>query len=485
LGAYGGAETSVDEHEQILGSRDATTTFQVPLGQRQLFLDDYGIAGIENLERTLHQPVKKGAVIWPDRPWEYSLQTRCAPIWDPNAGRFKLWMITSTTIPGVAEMTYGESTDGIHWTKPILRQKTLQGTLENNIVTVDPSREWPANGIENVVFDPHDPDPSRRFKGFAHVYTREPMVSPDGIHWEFLDVPALPSADESNLSYDHLTRTFIATLKTNGPYGRAHALWTSKDFEHWTDLGVLFHADEQDQILGRKQMEARLANPALYHPPGIDPADCTVDVYNIGVSRYEGVYLGFPAMFHHTGTSGFHLVQLASSRNLKNWKRLGDRKTFIGPSEIASGAYDLTQILPPSGPVIRNDELWFYYTGIKYRNPPEGAEKVGAVCRAVLRRDGFISLDAGADAGTLLTQPFTVTAKTLFVNVDADEGEFRAEILDSDGTVLARSAPLNGDHPRGEVRWRRGHLADLQGKEISIRFTLRNAAFYSYWLGKA
>ncbi|MCF6287499.1 MAG: hypothetical protein L3K26_20295 [Candidatus Hydrogenedentes bacterium] len=472
LGAYAGEEVN-----------NVVTAFHIPLGQRQLFWDDYGIARIENLKRTLHQPEKKGAVIEPDQSWEYSLQTRCAPVWDPNVERFKLWMITSTTIPGVAGTTYAESADGIHWTKPVLRQKAIQGSLENNIVTVDPKREWPANAIENVVFDPDDLDPSRRFKGFAHVYTREPMVSPDGIHWKLLDVPALPSADESNLTYDRLTGIFIATLKTNGPYGRAHAIWTSTDFEHWTDTGVVFHADEEDQILGRVHMEGRLADPALHHPPDIDPEDCTVDVYNIGVSRYEGLYLGFPAMFHHTGTMGFHLVQLACSRDLKTWDRLGNRETFIGPSTVASGAYDLTQILPPTGPVIRGDELWFYYTGIKYRKPPEGAKKVGAICRAVLRRDGFISLDGGDQAGMLLTQPFTLAGKKLFVNVDAEEGELRAEVLDKDGTVLAMSALLKGDQLRGALRWAQGDLAELTGTLIRLRFTLRNAAFYAYWLG--
>ena len=458
---------------------------RVPLGQRQLFIDDHGIATIERLKRTLHQPAKKGAVIRPDRSWETVLQTRCAPAWDPEVKRFKLWVVASTTIPDVGEMTYAESEDGIHWTKPNLCQKEIQGTLENNIVTVDPKLEWPANAIENVVFDPDDVDPSRRFKGFANATNREPIVSPDGIHWKRLNVPALPSHDESNLSYDRLTGTFIATLKTEGPYGRAHAIWTSRDFENWTDLNVVFHADEEDQKLGRQNMEARLADPTLHRPSSIDPARCTVDVYNIGVSRYEGLYLGFPAMFHRTDSMGFHLVQLACSRDLKTWKRLGDRKTFIGPSTVASGAYDLTQILPPTGPVVRGEELWFYYTGIKYRGePPKGAKNIGAVCLAVLRRDGFISLDAGQKEGTLLTEPFTVAAGKLFVNVDAPKGELRAEALAGPGNVLAVSAPVKGDRPRAELTWQKGDIGDLLGKVVSLRVTVRNARFYSYWLGE-
>ena len=64
--------------------------FEVPVAQRQLFLDDHGIASTENLEHTLHTPEKKGAVIEPQLPNETSLQIRCAPAWDPVAGCYRI-----------------------------------------------------------------------------------------------------------------------------------------------------------------------------------------------------------------------------------------------------------------------------------------------------------------------------------------------------------------------------------------------------------
>jgi len=107
------------------------------------------------------------------------------------------------------------------------------------------------------------------------------------------------------------------------------------------------------------------------------------------IFRYEDLYIGLPAIFYRTADQdgdGFHHVQLICSRDMRDWKRLGDRRAFIGPSPVDSGAYDLTRILPPSRPILRGDELWFYYTGIKYRCPPEGARDLGAVCLAALRR---------------------------------------------------------------------------------------------------
>ena len=272
--------------------------FDVPAGERQLFLDDVDIAKIENLERTMHQPAKRGAVIRPSFPAETSLQTRNAPAWDPEAKVFKIWLITSGIHSGT---TYAESEDGLHWRKPPLRQREVNGSLENNVVSIDPKREWPANAIENVVIDPDDPNPSRRYKGLAHCYSREPIVSPDGIHWKLLNVPKLPSADESNMSYDRQTGTFIATLKTGGPHGRSHAIWTSKDFETWTNLNVTFHADDLDQKLGAENIKARFADPTLQQPSYNVPAVYNVDVYNMGIFRYEGLYVGMPSMFHRTG----------------------------------------------------------------------------------------------------------------------------------------------------------------------------------------
>ncbi|MBI5093513.1 MAG: hypothetical protein HZB26_13860 [Candidatus Hydrogenedentes bacterium] len=487
--------------------------FRVSLGQRQLFLDDHGIAKVENLERAMHPPVKRGAVIRPSFPVETSLQTRSAPAWDPGEKVFKLWLIVSR--PGNGSGTgYVESVDGLHWTKPVLRQKEANGSLENNLVTVDPKREWPANAMENVVRDPDDPDPSRRYKGLGHCFDREPMVSPDGVHWKLLDVPKLPSSDESNLSYDPQTRMFIAMLKCAGPHGRSHALSTSQDFEHWTKPELTLHADDLDQEIAREKIKARFADRSLQQPSYNIPESYNADVYNMAVFRYEGLYIGLPAMFYQTGKvpkdwpgfddprippemvkayresgdwSGFHEVQLACSRDLRNWKRLGDRKPFIGCSPLGGGAYDLACVLPPSFPVVRDDQLWFYYTGgMNYglvRNKGVDSDTF-AVCLAILRRDGFISLDADEKEGALLTEPFTMPGGALFVNVDASNGEIAAEVLDDEGKVVAVSAPLKGDQLRGALRWQSGDIADVKGRVVSIRFKLRNAAFYSYWFAE-
>ena len=178
------------------------------------------------------------------------------------------------------------------------------------------------------------------------------------------------------------------------------------------------------------------------------------------------------------------------SRDLKTWRRLGDRQPWLEISRLGSGAYDSKIILPPSAPLVRGpgcldgadevsrDQLWFYYAGGKAEPDPVHM----AICLAVLRRDGFVSLDAGENEGQVLTRPFTVPGSQLYVNVAAPRGELGVEVLNGAGQVVAQSAPLIGDLQRAPVKWATGHIAALKAQRASLRFTLRNAQFYSYGL---
>ena len=82
----------------------------------------------------------------------------------------------------------------------------------------------------------------------------------------------------------------------------------------------------------------------------------------------------------------------------------------------------------------------------------------------------------------MLTEPFKLPGTKLLGNVDAPKGELRGELLNGDGNVVAKSKPLTGDVLREPVTWAEGNIADLKGRTASLRFTLRNGQFYSYWL---
>ena len=110
----------------------------------------------------------------------------------------------------------------------------------------------------------------------------------------------------------------------------------------------------------------------------------------------ESLFLGFPAMFHtiNNHSDGFDAIELASSRDLRQWNRVGNRSWFIPPSTAGSGAFDMQQLIGPSNVLVVGDELFMYYTCLKYRGhmPPLEHDRLdtdaGAVCLATLRRDG-------------------------------------------------------------------------------------------------
>lgn len=457
-----------------LGAAD-DAPFAPKLNERQLFLDDADVAKIENLTATMHRPEKRGALLRSPDP-KQTLQTRTAPVWNPDTKQYLLWTLGTDT-------SLWQSGDGLNW-QPAARNPNLR--------------------IDMAVYDPRDPLAARRFK--APILNGGFAVSPDGFEWTKLDLPPVPSSDEGNFSYDPDEGLFLHTIKRKGPHGRSVAIATSRDFATWTDLGVVFGADDEDQARGGRNIEARAKNRSLEPVRFQSPDAYNVDVYNMGVFRYGGRYIGLPAMYHATGkipnypnTDGFHLVQLVASRDLKTWRRLGDRQPFIGPSHIESGAYDLTQIISPSAPVVHGDELWFYYTGLKYRSnwdyegtfpngktiPIPGRDgDVGAVCLAVLRRDGFVSLDAKDKSGSVTTRPLTVPAGRLHINVDARGGELRVEAIDGIGQTTAQSATIRGDRRSQEIVWERGSPPPA-GQPVSLRFTLQNARLYSYWFAPA
>jgi len=136
------------------------------------------------------------------------------------------------------------------------------------------------------------------------------------------------------------------------------------------------------------------------------------------------------------------------------------------------------------GCLIVGSKLYFYVSG-RAGVAGSAAQGVCSTGLAILRRDGFASMDAGATGGTLTTRPLRFSKQSvLFVNVDAPEGELRVEVLDEKGAGVLQSEPIKGDTTLRKVTWpEQKNLEPLVGKTIRLRFTLRNGALYSFWTG--
>ena len=85
------------------------------------------------------------------------------------------------------------------------------------------------------------------------------------------------------------------------------------------------------------------------------------------------------------------------------------------------------------------------------------------------------------EKGPLLTQPFKVNGKELFLNLDAEGRELSIEILSLNGTPLAIFTNICGNHTAIQIQWKEGKLAELRGQKAYLRINLRQTQLYSYW----
>ncbi len=139
------------------------------------------------------------------------------------------------------------------------------------------------------------------------------------------------------------------------------------------------------------------------------------------------------------------------------------------------------------GCAVVGDDLYIYARGPK-GNAPHFHDAGGSTGLATLRRDGFASMDAGADEGVLVTRPVRFNGRHLFVNVDCDSGELLTEILGEDGDVIAlfsreHCERIQADKTICQVRWAGVRdLSELAGKTVRFRFHLRQGRLYGFWV---
>jgi hypothetical protein len=179
---------------------------------------------------------------------------------------------------------------------------------------------------------------------------------------------------------------------------------------------------------------------------------------------------------------------LATSRDAETWDLTA---IYSGRSLVergGEGAWDKDMIIPANWIVTHSDRHWVYYGGYNERHGTAGVyqpKRESAIGLATLRLDGFVSLTADDAAGTVLTQPFTLTGDALQVNADANRGEIAIDVLDPTGEPLAEysgdqaAAHQNVDDVRLPARWPKP-LSQLKGKTIQLRFRLRNASLYAF-----
>jgi len=428
--------------------------------ERQLFLDNYLVDESANVTRQVyhakryqHNPV----LALPKAELNHMVVQHVLQFDKPPRFRMWYWSYDSwQMLPSSQQIrfatSYATSNDGMHWERPNLDLRQVEGLASPNNVVV------PYGMTQGIFYNPDEPDAEKRFQVLVCVERKNPVVregyylhiSPDGIHWKGdLLRPVIPSltgpyaipqngiGDTTRFWWDPIRRKYIGDVKfvIDGTQ-RCRGVMESDDLIHWTRPTPTFLARKDDaQIYGHR-----------------------------GFS-YQGMYIGMRWIFlpsYSRRHSSY--VELDCSRDGRIWTRVGAGQPFMA----FNSKYDTwdASIMRPVSMLEVGDEIWIYYfaapTELETKNPkyPKSAPIEWSAGLAKLPRDRFASINAGDHVGMLITRPVDFQGSRLHVNVVvAQGGKLYVGVLTHEGKQIsgyhvADCVPIDGNGIDLPVSWK-------------------------------
>jgi hypothetical protein len=499
-------------------ARAAEVSSPVSIGnRRELFVHD---ALIERLAGgaalRLHRPEAKEIVLIHDAPWEGSGSGYHSIFQDGPRYRmyYKAWhlevangKVNTATHPLFC--CYAESGDGIRWRKPELGLVEFKGSKANNIVMapgkiggVNPDPGHPA------VFKDENPaaPPESRYKAIIRSSSPKgllPFGSPDGLRWSPLsDQPVITDGafDSQNLAfwdaargeYRAYWRYFTAgvTDEANWKPGGVRAIRTatSKDFLHWENQADLTYVDSPVEQLYVNQVKPYHRAPHLLigFPTRYIEHPWSDSLRALPEREHREMRSAAHQRYGTAITEGLFMA----SRDGVSFKRW--REAFLPPGIEREGTWNfghqyLAWHLVETKSALQGapDELSLYATESYWTG------NSSALRRYTLRLDGFVSVNAPATGGEIVTKPFTFAGEKLTLNfASSAAGGVQVEVQDTAGQpfpgfALADCPPIYGDSLERVVTWKNGaSVAALEGKPIRLRFLIKDADLYAYRFGE-
>jgi hypothetical protein len=461
---------------------------------RQLFVDDFLIEST-TLRRRFHQPEyhPQSPLMRPEMDWEKakgeaSTGVYSDGVWhDAGTGKFMMWY------RGAGKATcLALSNDGIAWTRP-----SLDLDPGSNVVLQT------LRDTTTVWLDHESADPAGRFKMFMARW-KKPVgyqlvlrLSADGRKWSDEVAVSGPSWDRSTVFWNPFRKMWVASIRGHDhvapqPVHRLRCYFEGKTAE--AALGWKQHTDEvaKGNVLPG-DLQPWIAADRL-DPRNPDPRfrDIEPQLYNLDVFPYESLLVGLFTIWRGPDNETCNELRIHKrnevlvgfSRDGFHWDR-ANRAVFL-PVSADPRAWNAGNVQSAGGGcLVVGDRLHFYCSGRTMQ--PVNSVSTGL---AVLRRDGFASMDADSHEGTLTTRPVKFSGSRLFVNLAAPGGELRAEALDQEGKVIApftreNCEPLRADQTIVEVKWKgAGDLSKLTGRPVKFRFYLANGSLHAFWVSK-
>lgn len=447
--------------------------------RRELFVDKYLIDRMDQVQLKLHSPVKAPR---PKSP--LPVRHMVTVIKDGNRymaywrGSDKSYQGKIHTGHAGETVHYAESSDGHEWTMPNLGLHEVAGTRKNNVILAN----QPPFLTNFIPFLDKRPGviPGERFKALAGYPgpgdkrgLKEAgrglfaFVSADGIRWTKKNevIPYQPewrhAFDSPNVSFwSEAEGLYVCYFRTWTDPGRLRSIsrTTSTDFENWTKP-VAMHPNRPGEHLYTNQTHPYFRAPHIYialptrfvpgrgDAPDYDKKDINAtDILFMSTRAGSAKYDRF---FKH--------AFIRPGLDPERWR---NRSNYVALNVVPTSSTEMSI---------------YHRSGDRY----------------VLRTDGFVSVNAGSEQGTLLTKPFVFSGRQLEINYSASAvGSIRVEIQKADGTAipgftLKECVPAVGDKISGIVNWGgKQDLESIAGQSIRLCFEMQECDLYAFCFKK-
>ena len=397
-----------------------------------------------------------------DYPWEGSgPHMGGSVLFDPEAGLFRMWYSVfdrdayENKGPFSYNVCYAESTDGIHWAKPMLGVFDYKGNTQNNCIRLGTDKTQNIDVCLN-------PQPRRYSGKFLAIHNQKGGVfvssSDDGKSFRRLwpDRPAIEyhSDTHNNFVFDEVRKDWLLFCRPRAYAG-----------DHKRRVSVTLTRD-----LSRWPRERTILVPTETEAP---------EFYGMAVFRRGDLFFGLLQVYARA-TGRLH-CELAWSGDGFWWNQIPSHPAFAEPGP--PGAWDAGMVLLAESPVEVRNELWFYYGGFqKDHNAQDNPCAIGLL---KTERDRLVGLrPSGKNPGYVLTRPFDPHGKRLLVNAWIS-GELRAELRIGnnktvEGWTLTDCDPVQESGFARELTWHGRSLGDCGLNETQIRFELRDAEVFTF-----
>lgn len=467
---------------------------------RQLFVDNFLISET-NMQPVAHTPnfYANNPVLEPDRDWEKTVEGApyAAPfsdgIWfDEKEGKFKMWYLAGAgTIHKQDKQTfytgYAESLDGKVWYKPIL------DVFDNTNIVDTCNRD-----AATIWLDKMEKDPAKRYKMFN--VERRPTdrrwqfilkYSADGIHWSNGVAQSGDLYDRSSAFYNPFRGVWALSMRySTSVSSRSRSYLENVDPEVAVSMAhrIRKGVPDKNMVYWFTPSDKESRHPEF---PEVDPG-----IYNFDAIAYESIMLGLYSVWQgpennmcgKLGIQKKNEIFLGYSRDGFHFSRQSF-KPFMAVNEV-DGAWNWGNMQSINGvPLIVGDSLYFYSSGRRLNDIMW--DSYTSTGLATLRRDGFVSMQAGKAEGYLVTEKIVFDGKYLFVNADVHDkkGTLAVEILDADGNPIPEYtkkecvALKKVNSTKQMITWKNvKDLAELSGKTVRLKFYVTNGDLYSFWI---